>query len=68
MVVKKAQYFYDEMNTTDKCALSEGSNKKLCVRTYISTGMSDNFKYLIIQHLSHFISARQKGLYTSTQA
>jgi hypothetical protein len=34
MMIEEAKSFYDEMKITDKCTLSEGSNKeKLCVGT-----------------------------------
>jgi hypothetical protein len=33
MIIEKAKSLYDEMKVTDKCTLSEGSNKNLPVRT-----------------------------------
>jgi hypothetical protein len=33
MIIDDAKSFYDEMKISDKCAFSEGSNKKLAVRT-----------------------------------
>jgi hypothetical protein len=32
-IIEKAKSFYEEMNITDMCTFSEGSNKKLPVRT-----------------------------------
>jgi hypothetical protein len=33
MIIGKAKYFYDEMKIADRCTFSEGSDKKLHVRT-----------------------------------
>jgi hypothetical protein len=38
MIIEKANYFYDEIKITGNCIFSEGCNKKLCVRTYVTTG------------------------------
>jgi hypothetical protein len=32
-IIEKTKSFYDEMKITDMCTFSEGSNKKLPVRT-----------------------------------
>ena len=39
MIIKKANFFNHETNITAKCTFSENNNKKLPVRTYVSTGM-----------------------------
>jgi hypothetical protein len=33
MIIEEAMYFYNEVKIADKCMFSEGSNKKLPVRT-----------------------------------
>jgi hypothetical protein len=38
VVIEKVKSFYDEVKVTDKCTFSEGSNKKLPVRTSVSRG------------------------------
>jgi hypothetical protein len=38
MVIVKAKFIHDGMKITDKCTFSEGSNKMLPVRTWVSTG------------------------------
>jgi hypothetical protein len=37
MITEKVKSFYDEIKISNKCTFSEGSNKKLPLRTYIST-------------------------------
>jgi hypothetical protein len=38
VIVEKAESFYGEISVTDKCTFSEGNNKKITVRTYVSRG------------------------------
>jgi len=38
-VIENAKSFFDEMKTTNKWTFSEGSNKKLPVRTYVIIGI-----------------------------
>jgi hypothetical protein len=38
IITEKAMCLYDEIRIADKHTFSEGSNKKLSVRTYVSIG------------------------------
>jgi Tc5 transposase DNA-binding domain. len=38
LIIEKAQSFYAKMKLTDKCTCSEGSNKILPVRTWVTIG------------------------------
>jgi hypothetical protein len=37
-VIEKAKSFYNEIKITHKCTFSEGSNKKLPVKAWVSIG------------------------------
>ena len=52
------QAIYDELQITDKCTFSEGSNKKLPMNT-----LSQYWSYRIIWHLSSSAGVRLKELY-----
>jgi hypothetical protein len=38
LMIQKAKSFHNKMKITDKCTFSDGSNKKLLVRTQVSGG------------------------------
>jgi hypothetical protein len=61
VIIKKAKPSYHEMKIADKCTFYEGSNKKLSVRNEVSSVLSDNPDYMIIEFLSSPVSAKRKS-------
>ena len=54
VIIQKAKYLYNEMQISERCIFSQGSNEKLPARN------------LIIQHLSSAMGARFYEFYCLT--